>query len=74
MILPTSTDFVDYTFLCLDCTLENKQKLDEEEDIEVKLIDLVVWMDMVYKIQANNGHTIVTTLLAKPHLEAIGML
>lgn len=66
---PASTNFRFYPFLCLDCVLKDKQKLDENEDIEVALIELRDWIDMVYKIQANSSYAMLTTLLALPYLQ-----
>lgn len=71
---PASGNCSFYPFLCLDCKPQNQQKLDLNEDIEVELVDLTVWMNMVYKIQTNSSYALLTTLLAKPHLETLKIL
>lgn len=68
---PANADFYFYPFLCLDCTLQGKQKLDENEDIEIELIDLRAWIDLIYKTRVNSPYAMLTTLLALPRLQAL---
>ncbi len=71
---PASSDISYYPFLCLDCVDTGKRNLDKHEDIEVDLMTWNDWLNAVYQIKSNSSYSIVTTLLAKPRLEKLGLI
>lgn len=70
---PASTDFLFYPCLCLNCKNTGKMNLDKKEDIEVVLMSLNDWLSATYEIKTNNSYSIITTLLALPHLKKLGI-
>lgn len=70
---PASSDISYYSFLCLNCVDTGKRNLDKHEDIEVVLIRLDEWLNIIYEIRSNSSYSIVTTLLALPYLKKLGI-
>lgn len=70
---PASSDITFYPYLCLNCKDTGKRNLDKHEDIEVVLISLSDWLKAVYEIRSNSSYSIITTLLALPHLKKLGI-
>lgn len=71
---PASSDISFYPFLCLNCEDTGKRNLDKYEEIEVEIMSWDEWLDAVYQIRSNSSYSMLTTLLAKPHLEKFGLI
>lgn len=65
---PAALTFPQALFLAKDCILVGEQKLDHGEYVNVKLIPLPLWLNMVLSGQIKDLKTIAITLLALPHV------
>lgn len=57
-----------HPFLAVDCIPTGKQNLEREENLEVVVMPLKTWVDMVVKGEVCDSKTIAMTLLALPYL------
>ncbi len=68
---PASSDIYFYPFLALNCKYTDRRNLDVNEDIEIVLKSWLEWLDAVYKISSNSSYSMLTTLLALPHVQKL---
>ncbi len=68
---PASSDISFYPFLGLHAIDTGKRNLDKHEDIEVELMTWDDWLNAVYRIKSNSSYSLLTTLLAIPHLKGL---
>lgn len=68
---PASSDIVLYPFLGLGCIYCRDQELEPGEHVQVEVIGLEKWLEMVFAIEVNSMPSMLTTLLALPHLNCL---
>lgn len=61
-----------HCFLAIGCKKAGPAKLDENEDIETRLVSLRRWFDMVMCGSITEPSAIVATMRAMPHLSNLG--
>jgi ADP-ribose pyrophosphatase len=65
---PAKTRIPYHAVLATGCHLVNKQMLDSQEDIMVRLIDMEDWLEMINQGEITDSKTIACTHLALPRL------
>jgi ADP-ribose pyrophosphatase len=68
---PSCSTLRSIPWLTTDCDEVFKQHTDPEENIEVLLIPIQKWVDMIFSGQIIDSRTIAVTMLALPHIDTL---